>query len=108
MSDPSDRAPPTADDARVTVVLVHGLLRTQRSLHRLAQALDGAGFRVERFGYSSTRGAIADHGHRLAAELRRLAAERPAGAIHVVGHSLGNLVVRAALHGAAPPRVRRV
>ncbi len=108
MSDRPDRPPPTADDTRVTVVLVHGLLRTPRSLHWLARALDRAGFRVERFGYSSTRGAIAEHGQRLAAELRRLVAERPLGALHLVAHSLGNLVVRAALDGTARPRIGRV
>lgn len=104
-------APETAavvHDAKVTVVLVHGLLRTSRSLARLARALEGAGFATRHFGYASTRGSIADHGRRLADSLATWTAELPGAPLHLVGHSLGNLVIRAALVDAPAQRIGRV
>lgn len=96
------------DDGGVTVVLVHGLLRTPRSLGLLARALDRDGFTTRRFGYSSARGSIAEHARRLAAELAEIAATPGCRELHLVGHSLGNLIARAALAAGAPAQLRRI
>ncbi len=90
------------------VVLVHGLLRTTRSLGSLARALERAGFGTVRFGYPSVRGSIDEHGRAFAAELKRLAAEPGCRRLHIVGHSLGNLVARAALAIERPRGLGRV
>ncbi len=100
MSDGSGRSPDVAVDARAPVelvVLVHGLFRTQRSMRSHSRALERAGFATRRFGYRSWRGRLAVHAAALARELVRWAADPGVARIHVVGHSLGNLVARAAL-----------
>ena len=82
---------------RGTVVLLHGLNRTQLSMAPLAWRLRRAGYATSNLYYPSARATIEEHADRL---LARLASELPAaeGPLHFVGHSLGCLVVRCALH----------
>lgn len=81
----SERAP----DA--PVVLVHGLWMPALVMWPLQRRLERAGFAVSRFGYASLRG-------RLDANARALARHAAAlGRVRLVGHSLGGLVVLAAL-----------
>ena len=86
---------------RGTVVLLHGLNRTQLSMAPLAYRLRRAGFGTANLYYPSARATIEEHADRL---LARLARELPAGEgpLHFVGHSLGCLVVRCALHHGLP------
>ncbi len=77
------------------VLLIHGLARTPLSLVGLARDLRRAGHRTELVAYS---GALESF-PRIIARVRRrlgLAAQR-GGRYAVVGHSLGGLIVRAAL-----------
>lgn len=85
------------------VVLVHGLGRSRATLTKMAEALEAAGHHVERFEYASTRATMPDHAAALDRVLTGLAAGMPAGqrrAVAFVTHSLGELVVRAALDPA--------
>ena len=100
---PSDAAAPAGE----TVLLVHGLLRTPRSLATLARSLERAGYATRRFGYRSTRGGIADHAIALEALLVELASG-DCTRLHLVGHSLGNLVARAALERFRHAKLGRV
>ncbi len=93
---------------REHVVLVHGLLRTPRSWFTVRRHLERAGFSTGVFAYPSLRGEFGTHGKALAAELRRLAASIPFARVHLVGHSLGNLVIRAALAQRRPENLGRV
>ena len=98
-------APPPG--ARDTVILVHGLGRTRLSMWPLARRLARAGYSVVSWGYPSRRLSIAAIAARLRAELdRRLAECR--GRVHLVTHSLGGIVARAALAGGASPDIGRV
>lgn len=81
---------------RGIVVLVHGLGRTSWSMAPLAWAARRRGYTTRNWGYRSRGGTIADHGAALAAMLQKLSETEP-GAIHVVTHSLGGIVVRASL-----------
>jgi hypothetical protein len=82
------------------VVLVHGLGRTRHSLARLARHLEREGFATARFGYPSTRRSIDDHAEALRSWLDRLeGVER----VSFVTHSLGGIVVRAALERPPAP-----
>jgi triacylglycerol lipase len=84
-------------EASEHVVLVHGLLRTPRSWSTLRRHLEREGFTTGVFGYPSLTGRFEVHGRGLARELKRLDADRRLARVHLVGHSLGNLVIRAAL-----------
>lgn len=76
------------------VVLLHGLARSTAYFDDLAEALREAGFAPARFEYPSTRASIDAHASQLVSWLDRLEdAER----VSFVTHSLGGLVVRAAL-----------
>lgn len=81
------------------VILLHGLARSPRSMARMARALRAAGYDVINHGYASRRHDVAT----LAAQVCDLLAGLPAidARTHIVGHSLGGLLARAAL--AAPP-----
>lgn len=88
------------------VILLHGLARTPRSMGRMARALQAAGYVVVNHGYPSRRHDIAT----LTAQLRAVLAALPGidGRTHIVGHSLGGLLARAALAQGAPPGLGRV
>ena len=70
------------------VVLVHGLWMPALALLPLQRRLSARGYRVRRFGYPSLRGNLASH-------LAALAREVKAGdeRVHLVGHSLGGLLI---------------
>jgi pimeloyl-ACP methyl ester carboxylesterase len=76
----------------VNVLLVHGLGRTPGSMFPLAAALRKGRHRVHYFGYSTTLETWDRIVGRLVAKLRTLAL--PVG---LVGHSLGGLLLRAAI-----------
>jgi hypothetical protein len=86
-------------------ILLHGLIRTRRSMKRLEEGLVRSGITtVIRFDYASTRQAIASD----SMALRRLIEGLPVTAkLSFVGHSMGNIVLRhtiADLKSAGDPR----
>lgn len=76
-----------------TAVLVHGMGRTRASMWPLARALRREGVRVDNFGYTAARERVDAIVVRLAARL----AQHAASPCFVVGHSLGGLLLRAAI-----------
>lgn len=94
------------DDAREGVVLVHGLRRTHRSMRKIARACQGAGFATLNIDYPSSKGGIEDHAMQIAAAIITFATrfER----VHLVGFSMGALVVREFLAHYRPSNLGRV
>lgn len=90
-----------------TVILVHGLWRSGRSFRRMARALEAQGWRSRIWDYSSQRYTIQQLARQFSAYLRGLP-EHQQGRLYFVGHSLGGLVIRAALANEAPPNLGRV
>lgn len=93
---------------REAVVLVHGLGRTQYSLRKLHAALEAKGYLAIDWPYASWRGPFESHAARLAKDLERLAATPGVSRVHAVGHSLGCVLIRAALLDARPAKFGRV
>lgn len=90
----------TQDSATISapdhvIILLHGLMRTQRSMNSLEKHLqEQSSAQIISFSYASTRAGIAEH----AQALRELVAGLPGQPrVDFVGHSMGNIVVRHAI-----------
>ncbi len=83
------------------VVLLHGLWMPAAVMLPLAWRLDGRGFHTRLFGYPSMRAGLLENAERLARFVVALNAEK----VHLVGHSLGGLVILCMLERepALPP-----
>lgn len=80
--------------SEATVVLVHGLWMTGVDMLLLARRLRRCGFDARIFRYPSLRGSLGHNAGLLGRYLERI----PADTIHLVGHSLGGLVIRRLVH----------
>lgn len=76
-----------------TVILVHGLWMTSLVMWPLAQRLKHCALNPKLFNYHSLRKTI----HANAQALVQTVRQQPAGPVHLVGHSLGGLVILQAL-----------
>lgn len=90
-----------------SVVLLHGISRTPRSMRMLERCLTVEGYRTANWGYASRThdlGVIADQ---LAPKLADFA-EGERGPVHLVTHSMGGLVARVLLARSRPRWLGRV
>ena len=90
------------------VLLLHGLGRTRGSMEELRKHLDKQpGFTAISLSYASTRSSLEQHALALANVIKNIPQDTE---IYVVGHSMGNLVVRYYLARAenADPRIKRI
>lgn len=99
MMRPMDRKPPAAGDvaSREVVVTTHGWLAGRRSMAAVNRAIREAGFDSINWGYQSWRGSIVHHAIDLAALLNELFADPAVSRVHLITHSMGGIVARAAL-----------
>jgi pimeloyl-ACP methyl ester carboxylesterase len=93
-------------DSRIgeAVVLVHGLWMTGREMRVLGVRLEEAGFRVRYFRYRSWRGGLAQ----AAGALREFVGATEGERVHLVGHSLGGVVIAKMLEEVPMSRPGRV
>lgn len=90
------------------LVLLHGLGRTRLSMWRLSRRAVARGWDVHNVGYPSRRAGVLTHAERIGLRLAALAAD--VGPLDAVTHSLGGIVLRAAVAGGWLPQaaLRRV
>lgn len=88
---------------RARVVLVHGLWMNSLAMLPLAWRLQVCGFRVARHGYRSVSRGLRENAQSLAATCRKTH-----GRLHLVGHSLGGLVIMAMMQDYPEIPVQRV
>ena len=94
-------APQYGDEA---VILVHGFWTPAAVFLPHVHWLGQQGYRVRRFGYPSVRATLSEN----AQALQRFLATTEVPAIHLVGHSLGRLIILEMLAERADLRLRRV
>jgi pimeloyl-ACP methyl ester carboxylesterase len=85
------------------VVVLHGLWMNRFAMHYLVHALGRQGFRAAALGYRSAAETLEEHVARLARRIASTAGET----LHLVGHSLGGVVVLRYLQGAPDRRIGR-
>jgi len=88
------------------VILLHGLVRSERSMQKLAKALLKQGYQVQNVSYESTRNNVEKLAEQAIAPA--LAACAGGGKINFVTHSLGGILVRQYLKKHAIDNLGRV
>ncbi len=102
LADSSGRA---AD--RECVALVHGFLAHSMMLAVLGHRLRRHGYRTDLWGYRNMCCSILVHAERFADNLRRLDKDPTVDRIHLVTHSMGCIIARAALTRYRPLKLGR-
>lgn len=81
-----------------TVFLLHGIANIPLSMKFLETRLDTAGYTVHNLGYPSTRVPIEEAAGQVKERIGQLAGQ---DTVHIVAHSMGNLVARKALEASS-------
>lgn len=95
--------PPANHHGGETVILVHGLWTPAAVFSLHSRWLQRRGYRTRRFGYPSVRATLSQN----AQALQRFITETSATDIHLVGHSLGGLIILQLLANTPDTRLRR-
>lgn len=96
------KLPPMSGKA---VILIHGIIRSSKSLDWLHKPLEKDGYTVIRFDYPSTRVTIEESAAHLNSVIRSL---KDIEEINFIVHSMGGLVVRASLAKHTDKRIKRM
>lgn len=96
-----------ATHARECVVMVHGYLANKYMLAILGRRLRRHGYQTEAWGYWNIQCSLLVHAERFARELASLDADPRVGTIHLVAHSMGCIIGRAALDQSRPRKLGR-
>ncbi len=90
---------------REVVVLVHGMGRTRASMLVLSKRLKDAGYQTENFPYNQASSSLNEISSRLIEFIRE---NEKISRYHLIGHSLGNVIIRDAFKKGYPPGLGRI
>jgi pimeloyl-ACP methyl ester carboxylesterase len=99
-----DFSAPVYPPEKSTVILIHGAIVNQWTMMFLAARLRRAGWKVRLFAYRSMRVGLEENVRRL----RAFIAETPGEVLHVVGHSMGGVLMRHVFEQEPAPRPGRL
>jgi pimeloyl-ACP methyl ester carboxylesterase len=91
-----------------SLVCIHGFLGAKWNMLYIAASFGSEGWDVTNWGYKSREKTIEAHAEDLVRELKWLAAERPHKPIHFIAHSLGSLILRAAINHPQCPEEAKI
>jgi len=95
-------SPPAS--ARASIVFVHGAVVNGWEMALLRRRLRQVGYRTRQFHYRSMLRGIDDNAHQLKEFIR----ETDGDLVHVVGHSMGGVLIRQVFEQAPDPRPGRL
>ena len=101
------RGQPCDGAATEHVALVHGFLANRFMLAALSARLRGRGFTTTPWGYWNMGCSLLVHAERFARRLEDLDADPTIGRLHLLGHSMGCIITRAALTRYRPRKLGR-
>src|SRR5690606_13177955 len=90
------------------VILIHGLLRTGRSMRRLGKFLTKHSYDICIYDYPSSRFKIKEHAEHLNIFLEKLLSEESYQHIAFVTHSMGGIIAREAISMLDQPERKRI
>jgi hypothetical protein len=93
------------DETPETVVLLHGMGHTRVSMLVLSKRLTVAGYRVANFPYNHAFNSLDQISREL---VESIESDAEIGRYHLIGHSLGNVIIRNAFHVGYPPGLGRI
>jgi triacylglycerol esterase/lipase EstA (alpha/beta hydrolase family) len=93
---------------REHVALVHGYLANKFMLAPLGWRLRRQGYATTAWGYWNMRCSLLVHAARFAGELEALDANSAIDTLHLVTHSMGGIIARAALDRFRPRKLGRI
>jgi triacylglycerol esterase/lipase EstA (alpha/beta hydrolase family) len=85
------------------LICLHGIMGTKFQMYFMAKNLRKEGFNVINWGYPSRSYSIEKHAVSLIEELKILSKKKPGQPINFVAHSMGGLVLRAAINHPGCP-----
>jgi len=97
-----------AQEDQQQLVCIHGFLGATWNMHLLSKNFTKKGWDVTNWGYSSREKTIKSHSKDLVLELCKLAKKQPGKAMDFLAHSMGCLVLRAALNHPDCPHEAKI
>lgn len=91
-----------------SVVLLHGLFASRRSMRKLERTVTAAGYQVINWGYRTFGRTTEQHVAQLLKTVRTLQEDPDVDSINFVTHSMGGILARCAVHLGGSRKVKRI